>query len=102
LSQRSIQPLIDGDELVKIMEYSPNARREVPVVTAESASAFSEKYVTAGELCETHGFHHKQVKYRLLDAGADMEFDQDTVKAMIYNRAKVERAAVGQVGFWTI
>ena len=100
LSPKSIQPLIDADQLVQIMEYSPNARREVPVVTAESARAFREKYVTAGELCQTHGLHHKQVKYRLLDAGVDMEFDQDTVKTMIYDRAKVEMAVAGRAGFW--
>jgi hypothetical protein len=100
LSARSIQPLIDMNELVQTMEYSPNARREVPVVTAESAKAFRAKYVTAGELCQTHGLHHKQVKYRLLDAGVDMELDQDTVKTMVYDRAKVHRAAVDREGFW--
>ncbi|QQR39002.1 TniQ family protein [Devosia rhizoryzae] len=100
LGQRSIQPLIDAKKLVQTMEYSPNARREVPVVTAESARTFRETYVTAGELCQTHGLHHKQVKYRLLDAGVDMEFDQGTVKAMIYDRAKVERAAADRPEIW--
>lgn len=93
LSQRSIQPLIDLGQLVETMEYSPNARREVRVVTAASVGAFQVKYVTAAELCQTYGLHHKQVKYRLLDAGVDMAFDQEVVKAMIYGRAKVERVS---------
>ncbi|MGV8954182.1 MAG: TniQ family protein [Cypionkella sp.] len=99
LSVKSIQPLIDAGELIKSMEYSPNARREVPVVTAESATAFRVKYVTAGELFQTHGLHHKQVKYRLLDAGVDMVFDQDTVKTMIYDRAKVEKVSGNGLNF---
>ncbi|MGV8855629.1 MAG: TniQ family protein [Devosia sp.] len=100
LSQRSIQPLIDLDELVQTMEYSPNARREVTVVTAASVGAFRLKYVTAAELCQAHGLHHKQVKYRLLDAGVDMCFDQDAVKAMIYDRGRVEAATAANTGIW--
>jgi len=100
LSQRSIQPLIDIGELVQTMEYSPNARREVPVVTAASVAAFRRKYATAAELCQRPGLHHRQVKYRLLEAGVDMCFDQDAVKAMIFDRCEVETAAATSEDFW--
>lgn len=69
-------------------------------VTLQSAEAFHRDYVTAGELCQAHGLHHKQVKSILARAGIPMAFDQDQVHAMIYDRAKVERAAVGREGFW--
>ena len=100
LGPKSIQPLIDLGELVESMEYSPNARREVTVVTAESVGAFRLRYVTAAELCQAHGLHHKQVKYRLLDAGVNTCFDQGEVKAMIYDRRRVEAAIAGNAKFW--
>jgi len=90
LSERSVQPLIDLGVLVETTELSPNARREVRVVTAESVGAFRMKYVTAGKLCQVHGLHHKQVKSRLLAKGIEPVFDQDVVKAMIYCREVIK------------
>lgn len=95
LSQKSVEPLARLRQLDLDEEMSPNARRPVPVVTAESAGAFRMKYVTAGELCQTHGLHHKQVKSRLLAAGIEPVFDQKKVFAMVYDRAEVEKAMGG-------
>lgn len=100
ITERTVQPLIDLDKLVEAEEWSPNARRAIRVVTRQSAEAFHREYVTAGELCQVHGLHHKQVKSILVGAGVEMAFDQDQVHAMIYDRAKVERAAAGREGFW--
>lgn len=89
LTEKSVQPLLDLGVLVETMEYSPNARREVRVVTAASVEAFRSRYVTAGELCQTHGLHHKQVKYRLLAQGVEPAFDLGVVNAMIYERNRI-------------
>jgi hypothetical protein len=72
ISERSVQPLIDLGEFEEVEEFSPNARRAIRVVTTQSVSAFRLKYVTAGEICQTRGLHHKQVKYRLLAAGVEL------------------------------
>lgn len=94
LQQKSVEPLAKLRQLDIDEEISPNARRPVPVVTAESAGAFRMKYVTAGELCQTYGLHHAQVKSRLLAAGIELVFDQKKVFAMVYDRTDVEAAAV--------
>jgi hypothetical protein len=100
LSDKSVRPLIDLGQLVKTEELSPTARRAVPVVTRLSAEEFHRRYVTAGELCQTHGLHHKQVKSILTGAGIELAFDQDAVRSMIYDRAAVEKAEARREGFW--
>lgn len=100
LLQKSVEPLARLKQLDLDEEMSPNARRPVPVVTAESVGAFRIKYVTAGELCQTHGLHHKQVKSLLHSVGIDTVFDHEEVHAMVFNRAQVEQASAGKKGFW--
>src|SRR5690606_29952366 len=99
LGQVSVRPLIELKQLDEDEELSPNARRAIPVVTRSSAEEFHRRYVTAGELCQTHGLHHKQVKSILTGAGIGLAFDQDKVRTMIYDRGAVDRAAARR-DFW--
>ena len=100
LNKNSVPHLVKLEKLDEDEEYSPSARRLVPVITRESVEQFRRQYVTAGELCQAHGLHHKQVRSILGQVGIEEEFDSKTVKTTIYDRARVEAAAAGQEGFW--
>jgi hypothetical protein len=99
LNENSVTRLVTLKKLDEDEEYSPAARRLVPVITRDSVEAFRRQYVTAGELCQVHGLHHKQVRSILGKVGIDEEFDAKAVKTTIYDRVKVEVAA-RRTGFW--
>ncbi|WP_102958146.1 TniQ family protein [Mangrovicella endophytica] len=75
------------------MQFSPEARRMVPVITRESAERFLRRYVTLGELCQRTGLHHKQVRKRLREDGVPEEMTPQTHKCFAYDRQQVDRAA---------
>lgn len=100
LNKNSVPLLVRLKELDEDEEFSPRARRLVPVITRASVEEFRRQYVTAGELCQVHGLHHKQVRSILDRVGIEEEFDAKAVKTTIYDRVKVEAAAEGQKGFW--
>lgn len=100
LNPNAIPPLVKLGKLQQAEEYSPAARRLVPVITRTSVEAFRNQYVTAGELCQALDLHHKQVRAILARVGIEEEFDVNTVKGMFFDRAKVAAAAAGKPGFW--
>lgn len=100
LNKNSVPFLVRLDKLEQDEEFSPRARRLVPVITRASVEAFRRQYVTAGELCQVHGLHHKQVGSILARVGIQEKFDAKAVKTTIYDRRKVDAAAAGQEGFW--
>src|SRR5690606_16475043 len=80
LNKNSVPFLVRLDKLEQDKEFSPRARRLVPVITRASVEEFRRQYVTAGELCQVHGLHHKQVRSILGKVGIEEEFDAKTVK----------------------
>jgi hypothetical protein len=99
LNKNSVPHLVKLNKLDEDEEFSPAARRLVPVITRASVEAFRRQYVTAGELCQVYGLHHKQVRSILGKVGIEEEFDAKTVKTTIYDRGRVAVAA-GKAGFW--
>jgi len=100
LNKNSVPYLVKLKKLDEDEEYSPNARRLVPVITRESVEQFRRQYVTAGELCQLHGLHHKQVRSILGRVAIEEEFDTKTVKTTIYDRGRVDAAANEKKEFW--
>lgn len=100
LNKNSVPHLVRLLKLDEDEEYSPSARRLVPVITRASIEEFRRQYVTAGELCQAHGLHHKQVRSLLGRVGITEAFDGKVVLTTIYNREKVEAAAAGKEDFW--
>ncbi len=100
LNKNSVPTLVKLGKLEQSEEFSPNARRMVPVITRASVEEFRRQYVTAGELCQALDLHHKQVRSILARVGIEEEFDAKAVKTTIYDRTKVAAAAAGKPGFW--
>lgn len=100
LNKNSVPHLVKLGKLVEDEEYSPRARRLVPVITRASVDEFRKQYVTAGELCQTYELHHKQVRAILERAGIDEVCDAKAVKTTIYDRLKIEAAARETKTFW--
>ncbi|WP_280987315.1 TniQ family protein [Fulvimarina endophytica] len=70
------------------MQFNPEARRMVPVITRESAERFRAAYVTLGELCQRTGMHHKQVRKRLREAGVSEAMTPENHRCFAYDRER--------------
>ena len=92
LAEKSPQFLIDRKLLVEAEEFSPDARRMIPVIPTESADDFKAKYVTLGELLKTHGLHHSQAIPMLDKAGAKTLYSKSEAGCFIYERVAAESA----------
>jgi hypothetical protein len=82
------------------MEFNPDARRMVEVITKDSIQKFTAQYVTLGELCQTSGLHLKQVKLLLKGIAIDPAFEPDHAKVWIYDRRAVDRVVSERSDFW--
>jgi len=96
----AIDAFIEEELLIMDMEFSPDARREVPVITRESVELFRKNFVTLGELRRVSGLHLKQVK--LLLKGVDIEpaYDPEEFKVWIYDRRAVDEVLQERPNFW--
>lgn len=101
IDRRNVERLAAAGYLDIVEEFSPEARRMIPVVSRESAEAFLKRFVSLGELTRATGLHHKKV--RLLLRGVDIEaaVDPDKVGAFLYDRARVETLVAKRPEFWT-
>lgn len=90
LGASSYRKLIAAGVLETAEEFSPEARRVIPVATRASGEAFKERYVTLGELCQRTGLHHKQVRQRLREAGVGEAFPYEVVGTFFYERQASE------------
>ncbi|MER9333059.1 TniQ family protein [Mesorhizobium sp. M0293] len=88
--ERVVNRLIEAGHLTLVEEFSPDARRMIPVVSRESAEAFRTRFVSLGELCQKTLMHHKQVRALLRLAGIAPTLLPETVGAFFYNRQLVE------------
>lgn len=86
------QFLIDNRLVVETEEYSPDARRKIPVITMESAESFKARHVTLGEVMSARGLHHRHALAALARAGVEPLFDPGEAGCFIY-----ERAAAGKI-----
>lgn len=99
-SRFALDAFLASGHLETAMEFSPDARREVEVITKDSAMRFVESYVTLGELRQISGLHLKQVKLLLRGAGIETAFTPDTYKVCIYDRPAIERVVEERPDFW--
>lgn len=83
---KHVLKFIDAGALELVEEYSPDARRKVPVVSRESADAFVAKYISLGELSRKCGLHHKQVRKILDSVDVQTAFDTSQFGSYIYDR----------------
>jgi hypothetical protein len=83
------------------MEFNPEARRMVEVITKDSVELFRGNFITLGELRElSGGLHLKRVKLLLKGAAIQPAFDPDEVKVWIYDRHAVDRVLAERPDFW--
>lgn len=99
-SRFALDAFLASGHLQTAMEFSPDARREVEVITKDSAMRFVESFVTLGELRQVSGLHLKRVKLLLRGAGIKTAFDPDDFKVWIYDRHAVDRAVAERPDFW--
>ncbi|THF58147.1 TniQ family protein [Ollibium composti] len=98
--ERVVNRLIEAGHLVLIEEFSPDARRVIPVVSRESAEAFRSRYVSLGELCQKTDLHHKKVRLILRNADVDAAIPRETAGAFFYLREQVEGLEASFPTFW--
>lgn len=95
-----VNALISSGYLKLIDEFSPDARRMIPVISRESAEAFRTRFVSLGELCQKTLMHHKQVRAILRLAGITPALLPETVGAYFYNRQFVEQFEADDLDAW--
>jgi hypothetical protein len=100
MGRDSVKKFITSGHLELIEEFSPEARRMVPVVSRDSAEIFLETYVSLGELSEKAGLHHKQVRSALRQVGIEACFDPDSFKSFFYLRSAVDKALRRNPNLW--
>lgn len=97
---RVVNKLIVSGHLELVEEFSPDARRMIPVISRDSAEAFKSRFVSLGELCQKTDLHHKRVRALLHLAGITPILPRDTVGAFFYDRQSVERFEVESAEAW--
>ncbi|WP_189350028.1 TniQ family protein [Mesorhizobium sp. M1E.F.Ca.ET.045.02.1.1] len=99
--ERVVSRLIDAGYLTLVEEFSPDARRMIPVVSRDSAEAFKSRFVSLGELCQKTGMHHKKVRLILRVAGIEAALDPGVVGAFFYSRDLIDQAEGQSQSMWT-
>lgn len=100
MSPLAIGPLLEAGYLTSIEEFSPQARRAVPVITRQSVESFNARFVCLGELTEKTNLHHKRVNLLLRGAGIAPVLDPAATKVWFFDRVAVDNAIAGDHGFW--
>lgn len=98
--ERVVNRLIETGHLTLAKEFSPDARRMIPVVSRESAEAFKSRYVSLGEICQKTNMHHKQVRLVLRCAGVEAAVPRENLGAFFYDRERVEGLEASSPTFW--
>ncbi|MGB3643575.1 MAG: TniQ family protein [Mesorhizobium sp.] len=98
--ERVVNRLIEAGHLTIVEEFSPDARRMIPVVSRESAEAFKSCYISLGELCQKTDLHHKKVRLVLRNAGVEAAIPQENVGAFFYCRERIEELEASCPAFW--
>jgi hypothetical protein len=98
--ERVVNRLIEAGHLTLVEEFSPDARRMIPVVSRASAEAFKASFVSLGELCQRTGLHHKKVRLILRAAGVEAPLQPEEIGAFFYDRGVVASAETLQPLLW--
>ena len=97
---KHVLKFIKAGVLELVDEYSPDARRMVPVVSKESAGAFAAKYISLGEVSQKLGLHHRQVRKILKSVDIQTKFDPSQFGAFIYDRKQILAAELKREQIW--
>ncbi|MEP3427402.1 MAG: hypothetical protein ABJL33_07225 [Hyphomicrobiales bacterium] len=97
---KHVLKFIEAGALELVEEYSPAARRMVPVVSRESVDAFVENYISLGGLSRNHSLHHRQVRNTLSSLDISPVFDPSEVGAYVYDRHEILRAEGQDAQMW--
>lgn len=100
LNRWALDTFLEKELLSPGMEFSPDARREVPVITRKSAELLRKNFVTLGELCQTSGLHLKQVKLLLKGVGIEPAYNPQDFKVWIYDRRAIDQVLQERPNFW--
>ena len=100
MGRDSVRKFIASGHLIVVQEFSPEARRMVPVVSRPSAEAFRRTYVSLGELSGKSGLHHKQVRSALRKVGIEACFDSKAFGSFFYARTDVDNAVQDNSELW--
>jgi hypothetical protein len=92
LAMDAIPFLVEAMLLIETEEFSPDARRMIPVITRESVEAFKDRYVALGELLYAYDLHHKQALPILEREGVGPAFDREKAGCFIFERRAAEKA----------
>ncbi|WP_299482309.1 hypothetical protein [uncultured Roseibium sp.] len=99
---KHVLSFIEAGLLELVEEFSPDARRMVPVISRESADAFAENYVTLGALSKMHSLHHRQVRSILSSFGISPAFDPADIGTYVYELRALKEAAQRETQIWKI
>ncbi|RUW30971.1 MAG: hypothetical protein E5V75_27900 [Mesorhizobium sp.] len=99
--ERVVNRLIEAGHLTLVEEFSPDARRMIPVVSRQSAEAFKSRYASLGELCQKTNMHHKKVRLILRVAGIQAALDPAVVGAFFYSRDAISLAEGQSQSMWS-
>ena len=100
IDANSIPIFIDRGDFQTMEEIHPLTGTTTMTITRESATAFSERYIALGEMCQDTGLHRSQIMLIMRAAGIDEVFDKATFMTVIYRREEVEKAQRDDPGFW--
>ncbi|WP_181170289.1 MULTISPECIES: TniQ family protein [unclassified Mesorhizobium] len=98
--ERVVNRLIEAGHLTLVEEFSPDARRVIPVVSRDSAEAFKSRFVSLGELCQKTGMHHKRVRALLQLARIVPNLVPGKIGAFFYDRSDIERFEISSPNAW--
>ena len=93
INPRTLKMLIADGVLASSVQRHPVHRVPVPVVSQHELDRFRRTYVALFEAATTLGLHHLKLKAALVARGARPAFDPTRIKATIYLRSKVPKAA---------
>jgi len=97
---KHVLKFIKAGVLQLVEEYSPDARRMMPVVSRESADAFVARYISLGELSWKRGLHHKQVRKILKSVDISTAFAPSQFGAFIFDRSQILAAERRRPQMW--
>lgn len=99
---KHVLKFIEAGELELVEEYSPAARRMVPVVSRESADTFVANYITLGALSRDQGLHHRQVRNILNAYEIVPAFEPFKFGTYVYERNEILRVERERPQMWNI